>query len=722
MSKVATRTETESPTDKLIHRLSSISETYLNSEQVAEVARACNFGAEAHAGQFRISGEPYICHPLSVAIILADMRMDCKGVMAGILHDVIEDTSVSKEQLSQQFGEEVAELVDGVSKLTQLDSKSSLEAQAENVRKMFLATARDLRVIMVKLADRVHNMRTLGVMPTETRRRIARETLEIYAPIAQRLGMNRVRLELEDRGFSCLYPMRSKVLKHAVQKARGNRKEVLTTVEVTINQRLSESGLECEVLGREKHLRSIYEKMLNKTISFKEVFDVYAFRIIVNEVADCYRALGVMHNLHKPIPGRFKDYIALPKANGYQSLHTVLIGPFGIPIEIQIRTLKMHRIAESGIAAHWLYKIDSEQENSTQARAHEWLHDLLEMQKTAGNSLEFIENLKVDLFSHELYVFTPQGQIIKLPRGATVIDFAYAVHTDIGNTCVSARVDRRIAPVQTKLENGQTVEVITADWARPNPLWLNYVVTAKARSAIRNFLRNFKRQEAINLGRCLLDRELNAQGTSLDDVPSDRLGELLSEMKYEVVDGLLEDIGLGNRMPFLMAKRLCQSDLSAGIKLEDRERVSYAPMVIKGTEGMVVNLAKCCHPIPGDPIIGFFNPGKGIVVHYNDCNNLSDAGKNHMNWLDVEWDQNVSGEYPVEIKLDILNQRGTLATVASTISRKGSNIENISISSQDDRTSTDFITLTVKDRIHLAQVMRELRRLSIVLRISRVRT
>lgn len=720
MTQATAQIETESPDVKLVRRLYSILETYIKPAQVKEVSRAYEFASEAHTGQFRLSGEPYICHPVSVAIILADMRMDYKGIMAGLLHDVIEDTGCSKERLGKQFCEELAELVDGVSKLTKLDNKSRDEAQAENVRKMFLATARDLRVIMVKLADRVHNMRTVDVMPIEKRRRIARETLDIYAPIANRLGMNQIRLELEDRGFSCLYPMRYGVLKKAVQKARGNRKEVLEKVEAAINKTLTDNHLEREVIGRVKHLKSIYEKMQIKSISFREVFDVYAFRVIVNEVEDCYRALGYLHNLYKPVPGRFKDYIALPKANGYQSLHTVLIGPYGLPVEVQIRTIKMHRIAESGIAAHWLYKVESDQEYNSQARAHEWLRDLLEIQKSAGNSLEFIENLKVDLFAREIYLFTPKGRIIKLPRGATVVDFAYAVHTDIGNTCVSARVDKRLMPLQTKLGNGQTVEIITASWARANPLWLNYVVTAKARAAIRNFLRNLKHQEAINLGHRLLDKELDRYGARLDDIPRDFLYQLLHEMEFSSVDGLLEGIGLGNHMPFLVAKRLCQSE-SAGIKLEDQTRATDSPLVIKGTEGMVVNLAKCCRPIPGDSIIGYFNPGKGIVIHCNDCKNLGYSAKSHTNWLYVEWDSKVSGEYPVEIRIDILDQRGTLATIASVISRMGSNIENISMRERDNNTSTDFIIVTVKDRVHLARVMRELKKLSIVLKMSRVR-
>jgi GTP pyrophosphokinase/guanosine-3',5'-bis(diphosphate) 3'-pyrophosphohydrolase len=714
----------ELPQDKLIRRLCAMLSEYLDPAQVEEVCRAYRLGAEAHEGQFRMSGEPYICHPLSVAIILAGMRMDAKGIMAGLLHDVIEDTFVSKEQLARLFGEEVAELVDGVSKLTQLDCKSRAEAQAQNVRKMVLAMVKDLRVIMVKLADRLHNMRTLGVMAPSRRRRIARETLDIYAPIASRLGMNEMRLELEDLGFAASHPVRHEVLGQAVKKARGNRKEVVATIEAAINKRLREAGLEnCQVIGREKHLFSLYQKMLSKRLSFGEVFDVYAFRIITDQVDECYRALGVAHNLYKPVPGRFKDYIAVPKANGYQSLHTVLVGPYGLPLEIQIRTRAMHHMAECGIAAHWLYKSDTEQAASSQTRAHEWLRDLLDIQKDAGDSLEFLDNLKVDLFHHEVYVLTPKGKIIKLPGGATIVDFAYAVHTDIGNACVSARVDRVLAPLQTVLQNGQTVEVITAPWARPNPLWLNFVVTAKARAAIRGYLRNFKKQEAINLGRRLLEKELNPRGMRLEDITEARLNELLKALESPSLDAMLEDIGLGNRLPFLVVRLLMQEEIApGGARQEIGEKASLAPLIIKGSEGMIVSLAKCCRPIPGDPIVGFFNPGKGIVVHLNECRNVAELRKKQLSGLDVEWDKQVSGDFSVEVRVELLNKLGTLAKVASAISRMRANIENVQITNQDSEISSDVITLMVKDRSHLANVMRELRKLSVVLKISRVKS
>jgi GTP pyrophosphokinase/guanosine-3',5'-bis(diphosphate) 3'-pyrophosphohydrolase len=711
---------TERPQDKLIRRLRTILSVYLEPNQIEEIYRSYLVAAVAHEGQFRLTGEPYICHPLSVALILAEMRMDTKGLMAAIMHDVIEDTLITKEQLREQFGDEVAELVDGVSKLTQLDCKSRAEAQAQNVRKMVMAMVKDLRVILVKLADRLHNMRTLGIMASQRRCRIARETLDIYAPIANRLGMNEMRLELEDLGFSALYPYRSRVLEHAVKKARGNRKEVIVTLETTIKQRLRDSGLaRSEVIGREKHLYSLYQKMRTKHLSFSEVYDVYAFRIINDSVDECYRALGIVHNLFKPVPGRFKDYIAVPKGNGYQSLHTVLIGPYGQPLEIQIRTRPMHHLAESGIAAHWLYKSEQGHTGHSQARAHEWLRDLLEIQKNAGDSLEFLDNLKVDLFQQEVYVFTPKGKIIKLPRGATIVDFAYAVHTDIGNTCVSARIDRILAPLQNVLENGQTVEIITAPWARPNPLWLNFVATAKARSSIRSYLRNFKKQEAMALGKRLLEKELEVQGCHWEGIPRSHVDELLKALEISTIEILFENIGLGNRLPFLVVRQLLQSEIQSD---ETPEKLSLAPLLIKGTEGMVVSLAKCCRPIPGDHIVGFFSPGKGIVVHLSDCNNAIELRKKHMSWLDVEWDKQAQGEFPAVIRLELMNKVGTLAKVAATISRLRANIENVQITNQDGQISTDIITLQVKDRIHLATVMRELRKLSVVVKISRVKS
>ncbi|MGR9014598.1 MAG: RelA/SpoT family protein [Gammaproteobacteria bacterium] len=721
MLEIADTIELERPQDKLIRRLCTILSGYLDQSQIDQCIEAYKVGAEAHSGQFRKSGEAYICHPISVAISLAELRMDANGIMAAILHDVIEDTPISKAELAEKFGTEVADLVDGVTKLTKIDNKSHAETQAENVRKMFLAMAIDLRVIIVKLADRLHNMQTLGVMPAAKKRRIARETLDIYAPIANRLGMNNIRQKLEALSFEAMYPMRHSVINNAVKKARGNRRKIVDVIESTIKNRLEEVGINCDVAGREKHLYSIYKKMLSKKISLADVFDVYAFRIFCDDVDTCYRVLGVMHNLYKPIPGRFKDYIALPKANGYQSLHSILMGPYAVPIEIQIRTHEMHRMSESGIAAHWLYKSDDDKTEKFQDRANEWMRDLLEIQKSAGDSLEFIDNLKVDLFPQEVFVFTPQGEIIKLPRGATIIDFAYAVHTDVGNACVSARIDKQLVPLQTQLENGFTVEAITATWARPNPLWLNYVITAKARSGIRNYLKHFKQQEAINLGRRLLEKELQAMHLHLEDIEESKIQALLQVTSKQSLDELLEDIGLGNKMPFLIAKLITQEDINATVKLDDNDQTPKKPLVIKGTEDMVITLAKCCRPIPGDSIIGYFNPGKGIVVHHHECRNSNIVRKKQTNWLDVEWSEDASGDFPVEIRIEVLNQRGSLATIASTISELSSNIENVTVVDQDDRICVDLITLTVKDRVHLAKIMRRLKKLAIVLKLTRVK-
>ncbi len=712
--------EIDSPEEKLLRQLCTLVDGYLDKAQTDNIIRAYHFGADAHSGQFRKSGEAYICHPLSVAITLAEMRMDTRGILAAILHDVIEDTPVSKEQLSNMFSDEVAELVDGVTKLTKLDNKSHAETQAENVRKMLLAMAKDLRVIVVKLADRLHNMQTLGSMPIEKKRRIAKETLEIYVPLANRLSMNSIRHELEALCLKAIHPHRYQAIAEAVKKARGNRREIINTIESSIKHRLNQTGLLFDVAGREKNIASIYKKMQRQKISFSNVYDVYAFRIYCDHVDDCYRILGCVHNLFKPVPGKFKDYIALPKANGYQSLHTILIGPYGVPIEIQIRTHEMHRIAESGIAAHWLYKSDRSSGENVQTRANEWLRELLEIQKTAGDSLEFIDNLKVDLYPQEVFVFTPQGNIIKLPRGATIVDFAYAVHTDIGNTCVSARIDNKLIPLQTQLENGITVEVITASWARPNPLWLNHIITAKARSSIRNYLKNFKQKEAINLGQRLLEKELKDLHLKLEDIKESRFKQLLEIMQMQSMDELLEAIGLGNKMPILIAKRLTQKDIHAAVKLEDTNS-EHAPLIIKGTEGMVITLAKCCRPIPGDHIIGFFNPGKGIVIHHYECRNSNEVRKKQTSWLDVEWSHEVSGEFSAELRIELLNQRGTLATIASTISSMDSNIESVTIADQDDKVSIDLITLTVKDRVHLAKIIRKLKKLFIILKITRIK-
>lgn len=696
-----------------ISHLSRLLEEYLEPEQVREVYRAYLFGAEAHDGQHRMSGEPYITHPLAVAKILADMRMDYQGIIAAILHDVIEDTPTAKEHLEIEFGKEVAELVDGVSKIALMDFGSKAEAQAENFRKMMLAMVKDIRVIMIKLADRLHNMRTLGVMRPDKRRRIARETLEIYSPIAIRLGMNKIRLELEDLGLAALYPHRYRVLKESVVKARGNRKDILNKIETSIKHRMNQENLSEEVYGREKHVYSIYSKMVSKRLSFREVFDMYAFRIVVDTADQCYRVLGVVHGLYKPVPGKFKDYIAIPKANGYQSLHTVLFGPYGVPIEIQIRTREMDEVAESGVAAHWLYKASGDSQASTRAR--EWLRNLIELQKNAGDSLEFIENVKIDLFPDEVYVFTPAGEIMEMPRGASVVDFAYAVHSDVGNTCVASRVDRRLVPLRTQLYNGQTVEVITANGANPNPSWLSFVVTAKARTNIRHYLKNLRKDDAIELGKRMLDKSLIALESSLEEVESDRMKAILEVSHMESEDALYEDIGMGGRLAMLVARQLIPNEEGA----DQEGNKKSQPLIIKGTEGMVVSFAKCCHPIPGDPIVGFVSTGRGIVIHTENCNNIADYRKLADKWIDVEWSSEVDGDFVAEIRVDVANQRGVLATLAAVISDMGSNIENVDIEERDGITNSIHFTMTVKNRDHLASIMRSARRVTNVMKISR---
>ncbi|MDD3518933.1 MAG: bifunctional GTP diphosphokinase/guanosine-3',5'-bis pyrophosphate 3'-pyrophosphohydrolase [Chromatiales bacterium] len=694
--------------------LCELLETFLDPEQVAEVYKAYLFAAEAHEGQHRMSGEPYIFHPLAVARVMAEMRMDAKSIVAAILHDTMEDTHVDKARVVAEFGEEVAELVDGVSKLTHLKFQSKAEAQAENFRKMMLAITRDLRVILVKLADRLHNMRTLGVMRPDKRRRIAKETLEIYAPIAQRLGMNAVRRELEQLGFAALYPRRYRVLAEAVAKARGNRKEVLQKIENAINVRLQEAGVEARLASREKNLHSIYKKMKQKRLPFAEVYDVFAFRLVVRDVDTCYRMLGLMHNLYKPVPGRFKDYIAIPKANGYQSLHTVLFGPHGIPIEVQIRTEEMDRVAESGIAAHWLYKAGDSESSRAQARAREWLKGVLEIQQSAGNSIEFLENVKVDLFPEEVYMFTPNGDILELPRGSTAVDFAYAVHSDVGNTCVAAKIDRRLAPLSTQLESGQTVEIITAPGARPNPAWLAFVVTGKARTSIRHYLKNLQRDEAVNLGRRLLDKAL-APALTLDEVPPERIEALVKELNLSGLDSLLADIGLGNRMAQLVARRLGAREDDAGSPADTR------PLAIKGTEGMVLSFAKCCNPIPGDPVVGVPSAGRGLVIHREACRNVAEYRDKPDKWIAVEWTPEPGSEYPVAVRIQTANKRGALASIAAVIADLGSNIDNVSFDERDGTSTTITFTVSTQGRRHLAAMMRRLRRIPEVMKISRAK-
>ncbi|MDH5692790.1 MAG: bifunctional GTP diphosphokinase/guanosine-3',5'-bis pyrophosphate 3'-pyrophosphohydrolase [Gammaproteobacteria bacterium] len=729
---------------QLIDQLCNELRDYLDEKQVNEVYRAYLFGARAHEGQRRKSGEPYITHPLSVARILAEMRMDHQSIIAAILHDVIEDTPTAKEQLATEFAPEIADLVDGVSKLTQIRFESKAEAQAENFRKLLLAMAADIRVILIKLADRIHNMRTIGSLAPAKRRRIAKETLDIYVPIGNRLGMNSIRVELQDLGFAALYPMRYEVIKNAMMKARGNRKEIIHKIENDIRDRLQQEGIVAQVEGREKHLHSIYQKMKQKRLSFNEVFDVYAFRLIVDNVDSCYRALGAVHNLYKPLPGRFKDYIAIPKNNGYQSLHTVLFGPYGVPIEIQIRTEEMHRLAEAGIASHWLYKSGDPSSGSNQSRANEWLRGLLDMQKSSGTSMEFLENVKIDLFPDVVYVFTPKGEIMELPRGATPVDFAYAVHTDIGNSCVAAKVSRQLTPLRTPLTTGQTVEIITAPGARPNPSWLNFVVTGKARSHIRHYLKNLKQDEAKALGRRLLERSLNGLAYTLEKVSKSQVKSTLKMYKLDSLDQLLEEIGLGNRMALLVARQLTNdapktsnkttkeqpSGTNSGSTLKNMlnryapswlvgGKNSPTPLAIQGTEGIIVTYARCCRPIPGDPIIGLFSPGRGMVIHVENCKNARDYKKHPERWIDLQWEEQIDKEFPVEVRVEVANQRGVLATVASAIAEMEANIENVHVDDRDSKFTDLVFVINVYNRGHLANIMRRIRLLDEVNKITR---
>jgi len=695
---------------------------YLSKEQVELVKEAYIFAANAHQGQFRLTGEDYICHPVAVALILSEMKMDVDCLVAAILHDVIEDTTTTKEELAIEFNQDVAELVSALSKLTQIDFKSREEAQAENMRKMFLAMAKDLRVIIIKLSDRLHNMRTISVMRPVSRRRIAKETLDIYAPIAQRLGMHAIRIELEDLSFKARHPVRRTVIRKGIKIARGNRKEVLETIRQVFINRFEESPFPAQIKGREKHLYSIYQKMKRLRISFDQIYDVYAFRIVVDTKDQCYQALGILHDVYKPIPGRFKDYIAIPKTNGYQSLHSVLVGPFGVPVEIQIRTVEMDQLAESGIAAHWLYKTEG-LSNVAQTQAQEWLKNLLDMQKISDDSYEFIDNLKVDLFPQEIYVFTPKGRIVKLPVGSTAVDFAFAVHTDIGMSCAAAKIDRQMEPLHSVLRNGQTIEVIASDFAVCNPGWLNFVVTNKARNAIRSYLKDLKERDAIRLGGQLLNQQFLQEGTHLEDVPKEQVKDFLEEQQLASLDALLMDIGFGNRMPLLVVQRLLHSGDSEETALDLKEGAqSVAKLTIRGNEGMLINLANCCRPIPGDKIIGFFSQGRGTVVHRINCQNTREYKRNHKNWLNVQWGEEVEGEYSCDLRMELLDKKGVFAEIATILSRYHCNIENVQITNQTATSSSDVFTVTVHGRKHLASVMRRLRRLPELLKITRVRS
>lgn len=698
--------------DHGLRRLIGSLESYLPPEHIDMIMQAYEFGAAAHDGQTRKTGEPYISHPVAVAQDLADMHLDAQAIAAAILHDVVEDTDASLDDIEGKFGTEIAQLVDGVSKLDQIQFRSRAEAQAESFRKMMLAMIGDIRVILVKLADRLHNMKTLEAMPAEKRKRIARETLDIYAPIANRLGINRMKVELQDLGFRYLYPMRYRVLDKALRKSKGSQRQIVKRISEEFGKTLSDEGIEGDIIGREKHLYSIYRKMAEKKRMLGDVVDVYGFRIIVEDVSTCYKVLGLVHGLYKPMPGRFKDYIAIPRVNGYQSLHTTLFGPKGLPLEIQIRTHEMDRVAESGVASHWQYKADDPADATPQRRAREWLANLAELQRS-GTSEEFLESVKVDLFPDKIYVFTPKGEIMPLPRGATTVDFAYAVHTDIGNRCVAAKIDRGLVPLRTPLENGQSVEIITGRGAKPNPNWLTFVRTAKARTAIRHYMKQMRSSESIDLGKRLLDRTLKDLGSSLRKVGKVRMKAALEELGLEETSELFEQLGLGERLAPLTARFLL------GINAEGEAEPSKASLIIAGTEGMVVSYAKCCYPIPGDDVMGYLSSGRGVVIHRNCCGNLINFRKQPEKWIAVTWEKDIDLEFASQIQTDTQNKPGVLAEVAATIADCGSNIEQVEVLGRHEDCSMLSFLLQVKDRNHLAQIMRDVRNMKNVIRVSR---
>lgn len=686
---------------------------YLAPDAISQCKKAYQFAKNAHEGQMRRSGEPYITHPVAASITLADMRMDPQTIMATLLHDVIEDTEATKADLLANFGQDVSELVDGVSKLTQIKFESKAEANAEYFRKMILAMVRDIRVIIVKLADRLHNMETLSVMPYEKRRRIAIETLEIYAPIANRLGIHKLYIGLEDLGFAALYPLRYRALKEGVEKARGNRRELMLKIQKDIEIAAEKFGVPFVIIiGRQKHLYSIYKKMQRRRASFSEIMDVFGFRVITKDIDLCYRMLGVLHRMYKPVPERFKDYIGIPKANGYQSLHTTLFGPSGIPIEMQIRSQGMDQVAENGIAAHWIYKSECHEISQAQVRARAWVKSLLDMEHSS--SLEFIENVKIDLFPDEVYVFSPKGQILELPKGATAVDFAYMIHSDIGNSCVAAKINRRLAPLSMTLKNGQTVEIITAPGASPNPAWLNFVVTGKARSNIRHYLKTQKQAQSIELGKRLLNKSLEDLGTSLDDLPIESLQVLLDELSYKD-DELFKQIGQGNHVPIVIAKRLLHQDI------EETKGDKRKPLAIKGTEGMAMIYAECCRPIPGDSIVGEILAGSGIAVHRESCPMAKKIGERSASQelIYLGWAENVEGEFWTDITVEVANQRGVLAVLASAISDAEANIGNINVDQRDGRHNDVNFLISVRNRAHLARVLRRVRVHKVVSKISR---
>ena len=735
------------PADSETSQLTLLLKEYFGQAEIEQVWAAYRYAAFAHLGQTRRTGEPYISHPVAVTCILAKLHLDLPTLLAALLHDVVEDTGVAITEISEKFGKQVADLVEGLTKLDKIEFQSATQAQAENFRKMLLAMSQDVRVILVKLADRLHNMQTLDAMKLDKQKRIARETLEIYAPIANRLGLNLIYQELEDLSFKHLHPMRYRVIAKAIMLARGNRKEVLSKILDAIKHKLSDVHIEADVKGREKHLYSVYRKMLSKSNALQQIHDIYGFRVVVKDLASCYLALGNLHALYKPIPGKFKDYIAIPKANGYQSLHTTLFGPFGTPIEVQIRSEEMHNIANAGVAAHWLYKTTDASLTALQQQTHQWLQRLLEIQTESDDSYEFLEHFKVDLFPDEVYVFTPKGNILALPKGSTAVDFAYAVHTDVGNSCVAVKINNELAPLRAEMHNGDNVEIITAPLAKPNPAWLNYVVTGKARSHIRHYLKTIQITESAHLGARMLSLALRALHIEPDQITDKDWQKVMRDYGVKDKTDILADIGLGKRIGLMVAHQLVgnhaalnatsqiaanqilqsnnlgiQTDLQAVEQTKPKPTKMLDTITIRGSEGMAVQFAQCCRPIPGDPILGFINKEKGLIIHTHDCPTVRKFKLDPDKWLDVEWDSDSKKLYKVNVRMAVANERGMLAKIAAGISEAGSNIDNVSVEEPDGSAYANVnFTVQVHDRVHLASLMRNLRKIPNVVRINRVK-
>ena len=709
------------PADTQNSRLTHLLKAYLPQKEIELIWEAYRYSEKAHTGQKRIGGEAYISHPVSVACIASEFHLDASSIQAALLHDVVEDTPSTADDIKKKFGSQVAILVDGLSKLDKIHFADDTEAQAENFRKMLLAMSQDVRVILIKLADRLHNMQTLEPLKPSKRRKISQETSDIYAPIANRLGLNNVYQELEDLSFKYIHPLRYKTINKAIIASRGNRKEIIEKTLIAIKEKLEKSEIKAAITGREKNPASIHRKMLDKHTNFSQINDIYGFRIIVTNLNECYLTLGALHSLYKPIPGKFKDYIAIPKANGYQSLHTTLFGPFGMPFEIQIRSENMHKLAEAGVAAHWLYKNKDTHVTELQQQTNQWLKRLLEIQTESSDSFEFLEHLKIDLFPDEIYVFSPKGKIFALPKGATTIDYAYAVHTVVGNSAMSAKINQELVPLRAELLTGDHIEIITTSVAKPNPAWLNFVVTPKARSQIRLYLRSAETRDLIILGNSMLNNALKAFHVSPSSVKKRHWNKLILDYHLDSKDNILIDIALGKRINVMVAHQL--TGIIDGSKQAKKQTKFLDVITIKGSEGMAIKLAECCHPIPGDPILGFINKDRGLIIHTHDCPSIRNSKLDHEKWVDVEWEPNPETYFNVNLNILVINERGVLAKITSIIADSEANIDNISVDEGDGSSFSNLrFIVQVRNRLHLADLIRNLRKMPKINRINRVKS